>query len=153
MKKLMKNYKARVVIGTEFLAKLNPNWIKERSWFEDLDNFELGEDFYYKVLVSDSQDKEDKDNFYSTIIDAHHLAREYFGPNKNVDYECGFYIELHIKDEEKKKIHQEILDFLWWKTIYQEATEKGLFSQEEIEALQKKKKDFEKKIKIIEKNI
>jgi len=56
-------YNDRVKRFVEYLKKINPEWIVKRTWFEDLQAFELGENFFYKVVFADNECKKDKGDF------------------------------------------------------------------------------------------
>lgn len=145
MKKLEKNednYRGRINRYINYLAKIDPLWVNKRSWFEDLNNFELGDNFYYKVLnVDDSTvSAEDKSNFYfGILIYASIHMEEKFG--KKAEYlESGFETESDLDDTFEKEEHESLLGYLWWLAIYKKAHQARIFSEAEEGELKKKRK-------------
>ena len=49
-----------------FLEKTDPDWIEKKGWFEALENFELGENFFSSVLLKRVNGKKEL-SFYCSI--------------------------------------------------------------------------------------
>jgi len=64
--------------------------------------------------------------------------------------EAGFKIEDDIDIEETKEEHEKLLGYTWWRTIYKKANNVGQFSEEEVLSLEKKRKEFAKRINRID---
>ena len=125
MKKLEtqeEKYANRVTRFIEYIQKVEKikknkkNWIKERSWFDDLRKFKLGENFFEKVLYADIVDADDKGNFYTGVViyaltDIQKKLR-----TKNDNVEAGFQIESDLDNDFTKEKHEMVLGFYWWKT-------------------------------------
>lgn len=152
MKKLEKhedNYRGRINRFMNYLAKIDPLWITKRSWFEDLNTFDLGDSFYYKVLNGDDS-VEDKSNFFiGTVIYASIQIKEKLG-NKTEYLESGFETESDLDDAFEKEEHESLLGYLWWLAIYKKAHKAGLFTEAEELSLQKKRKELMIKFNRIE---
>lgn len=155
MKKLEKhedNYHGRVNRCINYLAKIDPLWISKRTWFEDLNDFELGDNFYYKVFnVDDSRvSAEDKNNFYlGILIYASIQIKEKLG-NKTEYLESGFETESDLDDAFEKEEHESLLGYLWWLAIYKKAHKSRQFTEAEELELQKKRKELMKQFNRIE---
>lgn len=142
LEKYQDNYQGRINRFMNYLAKVDPLWITKRSWFEDLNTFELGDSFYYKVFFVDDSipPPEDKSNFYfGVLIYASIRIQEKFG-NKTERLESGFEIEEELDDGFEKEEHESLLGYLWWVTIYKKAHKARLFTEAEELELQKKRK-------------
>ena len=101
-----------------FLEKVDPDWIREKGWFEALERFELGENFFSSVL----------------------LKRE--GKWKK---EISFYYSIRTIKEDS---HQKIVDHLWWNSVFLKGKMQDLFSPEELKLLKKRKKSSKRGLKI-----
>jgi hypothetical protein len=146
------NYQGRIERFKHQLAKVDPLWITKRSWFEDLNTFELGDNFYYKVFnVDDSVvSAEDKSNFYfGILIYASIQIKEKFG-NKSEYLESGFEIEADLDDTSEKEQHESLLGYFWWLAIYKQAHKAKQFSETEESQLQNKRKQLMKQFNRIE---
>jgi transcriptional/translational regulatory protein YebC/TACO1 len=108
----------------------------------NLRKFELGENFFEKVLFADVVDTEDKQNFYiGTLINAlTDLQRKL--KTKNNHLEAGFQIESDLDDNFTKEQHEMLLGFYWWKAIYKTALKAEQFTTEEFDELERKLKSF-----------
>jgi hypothetical protein len=143
-------YNDRVKRFVEYLKKINPEWIVKRTWFEDLQAFELGESFFYKVLFADNECKKDKGDFYLGIVIYAMIDLTRKVGAKRDYLEAGFKIEDDIDIEETKEEHEKLLGYTWWRTIYKKANNVGQFSEEEVLSLEKKRKEFAKRINRID---
>lgn len=145
-------YQGRVERFMNYLRDINSDWINKRSWFEDLNNFELGDNFYYKVLFVDdtSNPPEDKSDFYfGILLYASINITKKTGP-KQEHLKSGFEIESDLDDEFGKQEHESLLGFAWWLAIYKQAHKAKQFSAEEELELQKKRKELMKRFNRIE---
>lgn len=134
----------------EKIKKDQKNWINKRSWFDDLRRFELGENFFEKVLFADVVDAKDKGDFYTGVIIYALIDLQKKLRTKNDHLEAGFETESDLDDDFTKEQHEMLLGFYWWKAIYKAALKAGQFYAEEFEELEKKLKDFSKQINRIE---
>lgn len=136
--------------GVEKIKKNQKNWINKRSWFDDLHRFELGENFFEKVLFADIVDADDKQTFYvGTLLYAlTDLQRKL--RTKNDHLEAGFKIESDLDDDFTKQQHEMMLGFYWWKSIYKTALKAEQFTTEEFDELEKKLKSFCRQVSRIE---
>ncbi len=144
--KFQDNYRARINRFMNYLGKVDPNWSRKRSWFEDLNTFELGENFYEKVVNVDGGTiaPEDKSKFFvGTVIYAKIEIQKKFG-NKAELLECGFEIESELDDNFERKKHESLLGYLWWIKMYKHVHKERLFTQAEEDALHKKRKTLMK---------
>jgi len=139
-------YKGRIERFMVYLKKNNPQWISQRDWFKDLHKFDLGENFFNKVLLADSLHSEDKRVFYEqeVIKSKEQIAKK--TRSKHEDIECGFMIELDIQIEDTKEEHEILLGYIWWKSIYNQGKNKGEFNTIQIVELEKKLSKFQQTI-------
>lgn len=144
MRKREKKYRGRINRFMRYLKKIDPLWIMKRKWFEDLNNFELGDNFYYKVFFVDDSipPTQDKSKFYFGIVIyvGIHIQKK-FG-NKSEHLESGFEIESDFDDDFQRKNHESLLGYLWWIAIYKQAHKYKVFDETEEIELQKKMKKF-----------
>lgn len=143
-------YKKRIQRFLGYLSTIDPNWIQKRSWFEDLKNMELGEDFFYKVIFAEEEAQKDKGDFFIGIFTYASINLQEELGKKNDLVKAGLEIELGIIDDHEESEHQELLDYLWWNTIYQMALKKKQFNESEKNVLTDLKRKFNKRIKYVE---
>ena len=136
--------------GVEKIKKNQKNWIHKRSWFDDLRRFELGENFFEKVLFADVVDADDKGDFYIGVVIYALTDLQRKLKTKNDHVEAGFRIESDLDDDFTKEQHEMLLGFYWWKAIYKAALKAEQFDTEEFDQLEKKLKDFCKQVSRIE---
>jgi hypothetical protein len=126
----------------------NPHWVKERAWFVDLNTFELGENFYEKILQTEKGGRKDKNKFALLLAQAEQTMNS---ERLFTKAELGFAIDEDITDPEEKKEHESILGYIWWYHMYKNARDaKELGSNQKV-ALDKRQEDFLKIIRKIEK--
>ncbi|MEI8008322.1 MAG: hypothetical protein WCI00_02530 [bacterium] len=136
-------YKNRVKNFVKQIKKVNPEWITKRSWFEDLRKFELGQNFFEKVVHDDIGDPDDKGDFYAGIVIYALINLKGKMKSKDDHLEAGFKVESDINDAILEERHEMVLGFYWWKTIYKAALKAGQFDDtEEFDELEKKFNDF-----------
>ncbi len=144
-------YKEKIQRFVGYLNDINPNWIVKRLWFKDLAEFKLGENFLSKVIFSKEEgDPEDKSDFYLGIYMYASINLQRKIGSKRVLWQEGFEIEGELSNEYEKTEHQEVLDYLWWITIYKMALKKNQFSKNEQIILEALKRKFGKRVKHVE---
>jgi hypothetical protein len=143
-----KLYEKRIQAFITFLEQVNKKWMNKRTWYKDLEAFELGECFFENVFSADEDAPRDKEEFYTNVfIEASNKAQEEFGEQDD-NLECGLEIERTIKEETEKKMHKKLLDYLWWVTIYKLAQKE--FTEYQKLTLENKRKLLDNQIKAIE---
>ena len=140
VEKQKEKYKSRIKRFIQNLTKIDPLWTTKRSWFEDLKNFELGDNFWSKVLVADDSSPKDKGDFYTGVFIYVNIDFQARCGNKNEQLESGFEIEPDIDNDFEKEEHESLLGYLWWLEIYKEAHKAKRFSAAEELQLQKKRR-------------
>ena len=106
-----------------FLEKTDPDWIEKKGWFEALENFELGENFFSSVLLKSVNGKKEL-SFYCSIRTIKEENNQ-----KVVDYLWwnNVFLKGKMQDlfspeelkllKKKKKILQKEIKNIFWKNI------------------------------------
>ncbi|MCX6824274.1 MAG: hypothetical protein NT085_04045 [candidate division SR1 bacterium] len=125
----------------------NPNWVKERLWFADLNNFKLGENFYKKILEAEPKCRKNKSKFRLLLQQAEIAMEKEAICTKT---ECGFHIEENITDPKEQQEHESVLGYIWWYYIYKNAADARAIGSHQSMELGEKQKLFLKQLRQIE---
>lgn len=149
--KHMKNFKEQQKIYQEIIKKIigylqnfDPKWIEKRTWFEDLKKFELGENFFNKVILANESSPKDKHEFYTDVC---------IFAIDDIQKKIGFEIDPETKSRYAQDEHEALLGYLWWDTIYEMIVYKEDIPSGGQKKLSKKRRIFIERIKGIEKRI
>lgn len=147
----------------EHVKKKNPNWVKERVWFTDLNSFELGENFYEKIFKAEPGCRKDKAKFTLLLQQAEiamdkakfELLVEQAKIAVDEEVTCtkterGFGIEEGIADPTEQQEHETVLGYLWWYHIYRNAVDARELGAYQTTELGKRQVMFLKQIRKIE---
>jgi hypothetical protein len=160
--KQKKTYYGRITTFLQYLQKQSPNWVKERSWFTDLKDFELGENFYEKIFKAETTGRKEKNKFALLLQQAEIamdkakftllLEQAKIAVEEEIictTTERGFAIEEGITDPIEQKEHETVLGYLWWYQIYRNASDAKELSGHQTTELGKKQEIFLKEIRRI----
>ena len=142
-----KTYYTRMLAFMEYMKAENPNWVKEKAWFVDLNSFELGENFYEKILQAENKSSKDTKKFALLVEQAKKAM------NSEVTFtkaELGFVIDEDITDPKEQKEHESILGYIWWYHIYWNATNARTLGSQQVKELAKRQEEFLKALRKIE---
>lgn len=145
-----KKYQQRIRRFCRYLEKEESDWISKRSWFEDLNRFDLGDSFHAAVFTAQDSIPKDKFDFSSGILIYALINIEKKVGEDDQYLEAGLEIEKELDDAYLEEEHESLLGYLWWKTIYQKAFHAGQLTGEESLRLNMKKQEFGERIKRIE---
>ena len=104
-----------------FLEKVDPDWIKKEGWFEALENFELGSNFFHSILLKRVNGKKEVSFYYSIrVIEDNQKIVDYLWWNSV--FQRGKMQELFSPEElkklkKKKRILQKRIKNTFWKKI------------------------------------
>ncbi len=147
----MKNFKEQQQIYNEriqkivgYLKEFDPKWIEKRTWFDDLQKFELGENFFKKVVFTTNLVPEEKFEFYTDVC---------IFAIDDIQKKMGFEIESEIKSRYAQDEHEALLGYLWWDTIYEMIAYKEDIPSDGQKKLSKKRRIFIERINGIEKRV
>lgn len=112
---------------------IDAKWIKRRSWFNDLNRFDIGENFFERILQATSSSPPDKKAFHEKLVNS--ILSD------STANELGMAIAADIPKEQKED-HESLLGYLWWIEIYNAAKREKQFTTNQIMELELKRKYF-----------